>query len=93
MELATPHTEEVIKFVDKVGGLEWLIQKCEIDGATSFKLDLSLDTPVIIIPYNSMSKKYVIFAILFQFSHGFFILSQSLGNYLKIVLFDNAEFF
>ncbi|KAM1723465.1 hypothetical protein COP2_022339 [Malus domestica] len=31
MELATPHTEEAIKLVDKVGGLEWLIQKYEID--------------------------------------------------------------
>ncbi|MCD7461320.1 hypothetical protein HAX54_045890 [Datura stramonium] len=27
MELATPHTEEAIKLVDKVGGIEWLIQK------------------------------------------------------------------
>ncbi|TYH52595.1 hypothetical protein E1A91_D09G038200v1 [Gossypium mustelinum] len=27
MELATPHTEEVIKLVDKVGDFEWLIQK------------------------------------------------------------------
>nr|KJB15491.1 hypothetical protein B456_002G180800 [Gossypium raimondii] len=27
MKLATPHTEEVIKLVDKVGDFEWLIQK------------------------------------------------------------------
>ena len=64
MELATPHTEEVIKLVDKVGGFERLIQKYEADGATSLKLDLALDTPVIIVPYNTMSKKYVVFSSL-----------------------------
>ncbi|KAK8278304.1 hypothetical protein V6Z12_D09G033800 [Gossypium hirsutum] len=26
MELATPHTEEVIKLVDKVGDFEWFVQ-------------------------------------------------------------------
>jgi vacuolar protein sorting-associated protein 13A/C len=61
MELATPNTEEAIKLVDKVGGFEWLIQKYEIDGATALKLDLSLDTPIIIVPRNSMSKEYVYF--------------------------------
>ncbi|XP_048235070.1 uncharacterized protein LOC8261314 isoform X2 [Ricinus communis] len=59
MELATPHTEEAIKLVDKVGGFEWLIQKYEIDGATALKLDLSLDTPIIIVPRNSMSKDFI----------------------------------
>ena len=59
MELATPHTEEAIKFIDKVGGFEWLIQKYEIDGASAIKLDLSLDTPIIIVPKNSQSKEYV----------------------------------
>lgn len=59
MELATPHTEEAIQLVDKVGGFEWLIQKYEIDGATALKLDLSLDTPIIIVPRNSTSKECV----------------------------------
>lgn len=59
MELAPPHTEDAIKLVDKVGGIEWLIQKYEIDGAPAIKLDLSLDTPLIIIPKNSISKEYV----------------------------------
>ncbi|KAL5782083.1 hypothetical protein ACOSP7_007112 [Xanthoceras sorbifolium] len=59
MELATPHSEEVIKLADKVGGLEWLIQKYEIDGAAALKLDLSLDTPIIIVPRNSMSKDFI----------------------------------
>lgn len=59
MELATPHTEEAIKLVDKVGGIEWLIQKYEIDGATAIKLDLSLDTPIIVIPRNSVSKDFM----------------------------------
>ncbi|CAL5415223.1 unnamed protein product [Camellia sinensis] len=54
MELATPHTEEAIKLVDKVGGFEWLINKYEIDGSSALKLDLSLDTPIIIVPRNSM---------------------------------------
>jgi vacuolar protein sorting-associated protein 13A/C len=59
MELATPHTEEAIKFIDKVGGFEWLIQKYEMDGASAIKLDLSLDTPIIIVPKNSKSEEYV----------------------------------
>lgn len=76
MELATPRTEEAIKLVDKVGGFEWLIQKYEIDGASALKLDLSLDTPIIIIPRNSMSKESVFLLITsclcsncFNFSH------------------------
>lgn len=59
MELAPPHTEDAIKLVDKVGGIEWLIQKYEIDGAPAIKLDLSLDTPLIIIPKNSISKDFM----------------------------------
>ncbi|XP_028051145.1 uncharacterized protein LOC114255802 isoform X2 [Camellia sinensis] len=59
MELATPHTEEAIKLVDKVGGFEWLINKYEIDGSSALKLDLSLDTPIIIVPRNSMSKDFM----------------------------------
>ncbi|KAG5388182.1 hypothetical protein IGI04_029723 [Brassica rapa subsp. trilocularis] len=59
MGLATPHTEEVIKLVDKVGGFEWLIQKYEIDGATALKLDLSLDTPIIVVPNDSLGKNYI----------------------------------
>lgn len=57
MGLATPHSEEVIKLVDKVGGFEWLIQKDEMDGATALKLDLSLDTPIIVVPRDSLSKE------------------------------------
>uniref|UniRef100_A0A7N0UXF0 PH domain-containing protein n=1 Tax=Kalanchoe fedtschenkoi TaxID=63787 RepID=A0A7N0UXF0_KALFE len=59
MELASPHTEEAIKLVDKVGGLEWLIQKSEIEGSSALKLDLFLDTPIIVVPRNSVSKKYI----------------------------------
>ncbi|XP_020520361.1 uncharacterized protein LOC18430003 [Amborella trichopoda] len=59
MELANPQTEEAIRLVDKVGGVEWLIQKYEIDGATAVKLDLSLDTPIIIVPRNSKSKDFM----------------------------------
>ncbi|KAM3341348.1 putative protein isoform X1 [Capsicum galapagoense] len=59
MELATPHTEEAIKLVDKVGGIEWLIQKYEIDGSSAIKLDLSLDTPLIIVPRNSRSEDFM----------------------------------
>ncbi|KAF6156507.1 hypothetical protein GIB67_011308 [Kingdonia uniflora] len=59
MELATPDTEEAIEFVDKVGGFEWLIKKYEIEGASALKLDLSLDTPIIIVPKNSMSNDFM----------------------------------
>ncbi|CAL1397515.1 unnamed protein product [Linum trigynum] len=59
VQLATPQTEEAIKLVDKVGGFEWLIQKYEIDGATALKLDLSLDTPIIIVPRNTTSKDFI----------------------------------
>ncbi|EPS74076.1 hypothetical protein M569_00677, partial [Genlisea aurea] len=59
MELATPHSEEAIRLVDKVGGIEWLIQKYEVDGAAAIKLDLSLDTPIIIVPENSHSKDFM----------------------------------
>ncbi|GAV71650.1 DUF946 domain-containing protein/DUF1162 domain-containing protein/Chorein_N domain-containing protein [Cephalotus follicularis] len=59
MELATPHTEEAIKLVDKVGGFEWLIQKYEMDGAAALMLDLSLDTPIIIVPSNSQSQDFL----------------------------------
>ncbi|ONK67151.1 uncharacterized protein A4U43_C06F16540 [Asparagus officinalis] len=60
MELASPHTEEAIKLVDKVGGFEWLVQKYEMDGASAVKVDLSLDTPIIVVPENSMSEDYML---------------------------------
>jgi vacuolar protein sorting-associated protein 13A/C len=56
--LATPQAQHAIQVVDKVGGMEWLIQQSEIDGSPSLKLDVSLDTPIIIMPQNSISKKY-----------------------------------
>jgi vacuolar protein sorting-associated protein 13A/C len=59
MGLAAPHTEEAVKFVDKVGGIEWLIEKYEVDGASALKLDLALDTPIIIVPLNSTSKDFM----------------------------------
>ncbi|WVZ12338.1 hypothetical protein V8G54_016868 [Vigna mungo] len=59
MELASPHPDEAIKLVDKVGGFEWLIQKYEMDGATALKLDLALDTPIIVVPRNSTSKDFI----------------------------------
>lgn len=57
MDLAPPNTEEATKLVDKVGGFEWLIQKYEIDGSPSLKLDLTLDTPIIVVPRDSHSKE------------------------------------
>ncbi|KAK1425949.1 hypothetical protein QVD17_14616 [Tagetes erecta] len=58
--LAAPNTEEAIKFVYKVGGFEWLIHKYEMDGSAAVKLDLSLETPIIVIPQNSSSKELVL---------------------------------
>nr|XP_043635621.1 uncharacterized protein LOC122606820 [Erigeron canadensis] len=57
--LAAPNTEEAIKFVDKVGGFEWLIQKYEMDGSAALKLDLSLETPIIVVPRNSSSDDFL----------------------------------
>ncbi|KAK4265962.1 hypothetical protein QN277_026944 [Acacia crassicarpa] len=59
MELASPHTGEATKLVDKVGGFEWLIQKYEIDGSAALKLDLTLDTPIIVVPRDSQSKEFI----------------------------------
>lgn len=99
LALATPHTEEAIKLVDKVGDFEWLIQKHEIDGATALKLDLSLDTPMIIVPRNSTSKECVDLdafttCLCFLFNLFLFFIQLSLkcklllhecfGNWLKI---------
>lgn len=57
--LAAPNTEEAIKFVDKVGGFEWLIHKYEMDGSAALKLDLSLETPIIVVPRNSSSRDFL----------------------------------
>lgn len=57
--LATPQAQQAIQVVDKVGGMEWLIQQSEIDGSPSLKLDVSLDTPIIIVPQHSMSKNFM----------------------------------
>nr|GEV02157.1 vacuolar protein sorting-associated protein 62 [Tanacetum cinerariifolium] len=57
--LAAPNTEEAIKFVDKVGGFEWLIHKYEMEGSAALKLDLSMETPIIVVPRNSSSKDFL----------------------------------
>lgn len=80
MELATPatpHTEEAIALLDKVGVIEWLRQNCEVDGATAIKLDLSLDTPIIVIPRDSLSKELV---------HAFFNYYSSLAKFCTCIL-------
>ncbi|XP_057809782.1 uncharacterized protein LOC131024279 [Salvia miltiorrhiza] len=59
MELAPPRPEEAIKLVDKVAGIEWLIQKYEVDGASAIKLDLMLDNPIIVVPRNSLTKDFI----------------------------------
>jgi len=74
MELASPHSDEAIKLVDKVGGFEWFIQKYEMDGATALKLDLALDTPIIIVPRNSTSKELVIFKSICGVSHNVYLI-------------------
>lgn len=85
MELATPHTEEVINLVDKVGDFEWLIQKSEIDGSAALKLDLSLDTPIIIVPANSTSKELVHFPSNSCFDTLFDCLKNLLMLFLPVV--------
>lgn len=80
MELAPPRPEEAIQLVDKVAGIEWLIQKYEVDGASAIKLDLSLDNPIIVVPRNSVSKELVfqLFSLIFLLSFfPFFCYSPS----------------
>jgi hypothetical protein len=55
--LATPQTTQVVSVVDKVGGIEKLIQQSDIGGSTAVKLDFSLDTPIIIMPRCSDSQE------------------------------------
>ncbi|KAL3679175.1 hypothetical protein R1sor_022131 [Riccia sorocarpa] len=57
--LATPHVQQVITVVDKVGGIEKLIQQSDIEGGPAIKLDLSFDTPIIIMPRNSESHEFM----------------------------------
>ncbi|XP_059076567.1 uncharacterized protein LOC131042467 isoform X2 [Cryptomeria japonica] len=59
MGLATPQAQQAIRVVDKVRGVEWLIQQSEMEGSPAVKLDVSLDTPIIIMPHNSMSKDFM----------------------------------
>lgn len=64
MELAPPRPEEAIKLVDKVAGIEWLIQKYEVDGAAAIKLNLLLDNPIILVPRNSLTRELVFFLVI-----------------------------
>ncbi|KAH6816807.1 calcium-dependent lipid-binding family protein [Perilla frutescens var. frutescens] len=59
MELATPRAEEAIQLVDKVAGIEWLIQKYEVDGASAIRFNLTLENPIIVVPQNSLSKDFL----------------------------------
>ncbi len=55
--LATPEAPHVVTVVDRVGGIEKLIQQADIRGASPVKLDFSLDTPIIIVPRCSNSRE------------------------------------
>lgn len=55
--LATPQTTQVVTVVDNVGGTQKLIQQSDVEGSTAVKLDLSLDTPIIIMPRCSNSQE------------------------------------
>ncbi|PTQ34792.1 hypothetical protein MARPO_0076s0036 [Marchantia polymorpha] len=57
--LATPQVQQVITVVDKVGGIEKLIQQSDIEGGPALKLNVSLDTPIIIMPRNSESREFM----------------------------------
>lgn len=63
--LATPQVQQVITVVDKVGGIEKLIQQSDIEGGPAIKLNLSLDTPIIIMPRNSESREWVVTSVSF----------------------------
>jgi hypothetical protein len=53
--LATLRSSQVVSVVDKFGGTEKLIQQSDMGGSPAVKLDLSLDTPIIIMPRCSDS--------------------------------------
>ncbi|CAM6102066.1 unnamed protein product [Calypogeia fissa] len=57
--LATPQVQQVIMVVDKVGGIEKLVQQSDMEGAPAVKLNVSLDTPIIIMPRNSQSQEFM----------------------------------
>ncbi|KAJ7520814.1 hypothetical protein O6H91_19G024000 [Diphasiastrum complanatum] len=57
--LATPQVQEVITVVDNVGGIERMIPQADMDGAPAIKLNVSLDTPIIIVPRKSSSKEFM----------------------------------
>ncbi|CAH1441153.1 unnamed protein product [Lactuca virosa] len=84
--LAPPVSEEAIKFVDKVGGFEWLIKKYEMDGAAARKLDLSLETPIIVVPRDSNGTELVVLPFQLQFVHNHIICLVTCENGLSLFL-------
>lgn len=57
--LATPQAQQVTRVVDKVGGIEKLVRESDIDGAPALKLNIFLETPIIIMPRCSTSKEFM----------------------------------
>lgn len=57
--LSAPHTQQLTRVVDKVGGIEKLVPQSDIDGSPALKLNVFLETPIIIMPGCSSSKDFM----------------------------------
>ncbi|MCO5593425.1 hypothetical protein L7F22_047439 [Adiantum nelumboides] len=57
--LSAPHTQHFTRVVDKVGGIEKLVPQSDIDGLPALKLNVYLETPIIIVPGDSASKDFM----------------------------------
>ncbi|KAI5061209.1 hypothetical protein GOP47_0023714 [Adiantum capillus-veneris] len=57
--LSAPHTQHFTRVVDKVAGIERLVPQSDIDGLPALKLNVSLKTPIIIVPGDSASKDFM----------------------------------
>ncbi|XP_024542530.1 uncharacterized protein LOC9648284 isoform X1 [Selaginella moellendorffii] len=57
--LASPQTQQIITVFDAAGGTEKIMQQADMDGAPALRLNLSMDTPIIIMPRSSSSKEFM----------------------------------
>eukprot|EP00250_Pteridium_aquilinum_P021886 c25256_g1_i1 orf=924-13886(-) len=57
--LSAPNSQQLTRVVDKVGGIEKLVPQSDIDGSPALKLNIFLETPIIIMPGCSASKDFM----------------------------------
>ncbi|GBG70050.1 hypothetical protein CBR_g4878 [Chara braunii] len=57
--VTAPQVQNTVKVVDKVRGIERLIEQSEMEGGLALKLDVSMENPVIIVPSSSNSSDFM----------------------------------